>query len=130
MEVNTLKFFQLSHDSYYPDFTFICRNTELHIDIEIDEPYSINDKTPIHYIDSTDDERNNWFLNENWCIIRFSEKQIILEPDKCINLIESVVSNILNRNLKFEYDLIKDKKWSYEESLVMALKNSRHDYLK
>ena len=35
---------------YYPDFTFICDETRLHIDIEIDEPYSLPDKKPIHYV--------------------------------------------------------------------------------
>lgn len=33
---------------YTPDFVFIDPDTKLHIDIEIDEPYTFNGKKPIH----------------------------------------------------------------------------------
>jgi hypothetical protein len=46
---------------YRPDFTFVCDNSGLHMDIEIDEPYSIDEGIPIHYIGSNDNERNAFF---------------------------------------------------------------------
>ncbi|WP_225037310.1 endonuclease domain-containing protein [Winogradskyella sp. SM1960] len=113
---------------YQPDFVFICDSTNLHIDIEIDEPYSFQEKKAIHYKESSDDERNENFLNENWCVIRFSEKQIITEPLNCINVIKSVVSSLKNKEADFQFNITKDKRWSYEESLVMLDNNYRLKY--
>ena len=35
---------------FQPDFVIICNETGFHIDIEIDEPYSVNNGIPIHQI--------------------------------------------------------------------------------
>ncbi len=113
---------------YQPDFTFICDETNLHIDIEIDEPYSFKDKEPIHEINSDDYKRNEDFLNENWCIIRFSEKQIINQSNECIKVIENFIDSIRGRKLDIKIDLEKNKKWTYEESLVMIYENYRENY--
>ncbi|MEO0726650.1 MAG: hypothetical protein AAFZ63_19050 [Bacteroidota bacterium] len=46
---------------YYPDFVYVCNQTGLCIDIEIDEPYTMAEKEPIHYIGSSDEERDEFF---------------------------------------------------------------------
>jgi len=113
---------------YYPDFTYICELTNLHIDIEIDEPYSFTDKTPIHYIGSRDESRNEYFLSYNWVVIRFSEKQIIQEADNCIELIKNVVDSILKKQLLINNPVQLQNRWSYEEALLMAANNERSLY--
>ena len=77
------------NSSYTPDF--IYRNEEIFIDIEIDEPYTLEERKPIHY-EFNDDNRDNFFLDINWAIVRFSERQIVNEPHNCIETIKSVLS--------------------------------------
>lgn len=117
-------------DSYNPDFTMICKKTDLHIDIEIDEPYTLKDNKPIHYIDSSDNKRNEFFLDNNWCIIRFSEKQIISQTKECIETIKSVYKSIIEMNSSYSTDLKLDPRWTYEESFIMQNNKYRENYLK
>jgi len=113
---------------YFPDFAFICNKTGLHIDIEIDEPYSFIEKLPIHHTESNDNERNKFFLEKNWLVIRFSEKQIIQETENCIKVIENTITALQNKSDIIDTDLTKEKKWSYEEALVMSYNNTRNEY--
>ena len=121
---------EFTGNSYNPDFTLICPKTKLHIDIEIDEPYSLKDKVPIHYINSDDEARNQFFLSNNWCIIRFTEKQIITEAQECINTIKSVYNSILNIEKTYESKLEHENRWSYEEAFIYSNNNFREQYLK
>ena len=121
--------FGSSNYSYSPDFTLICPNTVLHIDIEIDEPYSLIEKMPIHYIGSSDDERNDFFLQNGWCIIRLTEEQIITNCTECIILIKSVYQSIIELNKHFSTNLISIKRWTYEESLIMLNHRYRERYI-
>ncbi|WP_247237289.1 hypothetical protein [Telluribacter sp. SYSU D00476] len=114
---------------YNPDFTLICNKTNLHIDIEIDEPYSMFEKTPIHYIGCPDDQRNYFFLENNWCVIRFSEKQIITNPSECLKTIKSVYNSIIEMNEHYTTNLKFDSRWTYEESLIMQKNRYREIYL-
>lgn len=118
-----------SSNTYNPDFTLICPNTKLHIDIEIDEPYTLVKKTPIHYIGCRDDERNNVFLELNWCVLRFTEKQVIENTLECIKTIKSVYDNIINMSIGYDNFLESVPKWSYEESLIMQKNRYREKYL-
>lgn len=120
-------FLDLPYQNYQPDFALNCKITGVHIDIEIDEPYSFSEKEAIHFI-GADDLRNESFLEQNWCIIRFSEKQIIRYTQECIDLIEEVLSSIRNKAEIKTLDLERDKKWTYEEALVMSHENARNEY--
>lgn len=120
-------FLDLPYQNYQPDFILKCEITGVHIDIEIDEPYSFSEKEAIHFV-GADDVRNQSFLEQNWCIIRFSEKQIIQQTKKCIDLIDNVLSSIRDKVDIKRLDIEKDKKWTYEEALVMSHKNARNEY--
>lgn len=113
---------------YFPDFTLVCKTTGLHIDIEIDEPYSYGERKPIHYVESEDPIRNVYFLDSNWCVLRFSEKQIITQTKQCVNLIKNFIDSITNKTLNFRHNVEKERKWTYEESLVMVFNNQRDNY--
>jgi hypothetical protein len=118
-----------SKNIYNPDFTLICKQTNLHIDIEIDEPYSLSEKLPIHYLGSSDDNRNEFFLNNNWCIIRFSERQIIQQTSECTETIKSIHNSIIEMKTYYSTNLSVDARWTYEESLIMQKNRYRENYL-
>jgi hypothetical protein len=117
-------------NTYNPDFTFICKETDLHIDIEIDEPYTLVEKKPIHYIGSEDEGRNDFFLNNNWCIIKFSERQIEESPLLCIETIQSVYDSLIKMSTTYNSEVKIEKRWTYEESLLMQKGMYRERYLK
>lgn len=114
---------------YQPDFLFVCAKTGFHLVIEIDEPYSVENGKPIHHDRSNDNQRNEFFENLNWGLVRFSEKQIIESPNKCCEFIEKIMECIHFRTDTFKFDLDLDKKWNYEEALIMSNSNYRNTYL-
>ncbi|MFC7347009.1 DUF559 domain-containing protein [Chryseobacterium zhengzhouense] len=97
-------------DYYVTDFTYIKNN--LKIDIEIDEPYSIKTRTPYHLNDS---QRNKFFTDKNWVVIRFSESQIIEQSHECCAAIELIAEGILSGDLeiisKGKSFVRKERKW-------------------
>ena len=118
-----------SNQYYYPDFIIKIKN--IFIDIEIDEPYSGSDKSPIHYI-GADDLRNQYMNSCGFEIIRFSEKQIVCYPDLCLNTIEKTIECIINGNSRMcldNNDNWKTPRWSKEESQMMSKNDYRETYL-
>jgi hypothetical protein len=114
---------------FQPDYILICNITGLHINIEIDEPYSAKNGIPIHHERSNDSKRNDFFSEINWIVIRFSEQQIIQETNACCNLISNVINSIINKNNSYSHNVTLQKKWSYEEAQIMKNKNIRNSYL-
>ena len=87
----------------------------VHIDIEIDEPYSVNNE-PIHYIECDNDQkRNKYFIDHGWIVIRFSERQITLYPKGCLKIVEDVLSSIDSTYLPEENSLneqiVSERHW-------------------
>jgi very-short-patch-repair endonuclease len=118
---------------YTADFAYIDPKTNLHIDIEIDEPYSYQSGQPIHCL-GTDEDRNLFFNSRLWIVIRFSEKQVVRSPDNCCRQIAEVIDYILasdipDRLKRFE-TVQPDPCWTYEEAGEMARENYRDRYLK
>jgi len=138
-------FFQNVHifrmlDNCIPDFAYICQKTNLHIDIEIDEPY-----TPRQYPNCSgnlilthcvgqDDWRDSKFLESGWCIIRFSEKQVICYPDQCCKAIAQLIYDLTGDDSviqQFSYvnDLTPSPAWTEKEAEIMANRQQRLRYL-
>lgn len=115
---------------YFPDITFVCKKTGICLDIEIDEPYTFDTREPIHYIGSRDDERNKEILRQNWCIIRFSEEQIITEPQNCIKLVKGVLDTVRQKSINYAIPVKEKPRWSLEEAKKMADQNYRENYMK
>lgn len=115
---------------FQPDFVIICNVTGFHIDIEIDEPYSVKKGLPIHHDRSNDNKRNEFFDGINWGVIRFSEKQIVENPDGCIKLINDVLNAVKTQDIKdIKHNIKVENKWTYEEALIMSENNYRNTYL-
>lgn len=117
---------------YEPDIAIIEKENHLgiRIDIEIDEPYTGYEQKAIHFIGCGDEYRDANLCSLGWIVIRFSEKQVYTEAEKCIGYIKYVLSLIDNTlphsNFVSPQD---DKKWTSTEAVIMAAKGYREAYL-
>lgn len=121
--------------TYYPDL--ILDVNGCCIDIEIDEPYVANTKEETHYISGGDENRNNYFSENNWYVIRFTENQIKYELHICVYIIKKFVKFIETGDtihLSPIWGLqqqIKEKRWTKEQARLLAIQNARdRDYTK
>jgi len=121
---------------YTADFILIHQPTGLAIDIEIDEPYDGKTGKPHHCIDQNkDQQRNRFFLERNWVVIRFSEYQVVKCPEGCCKAIAQVIFQITGDyrgliKLQSIKDLLPHKQWKNKEAVYMAKTKFRQSYLK
>lgn len=123
---------------YVPDFVYY--DSKILIDIEIDEPYVFDTHKPIHYFNPannlhSDSKRDNFFLKQNWIVIRFSEKQILEQAYSCCKVIAEVIElTTANskplKNLKEKSNLKADPFWTRAEAMALSQKGYREKYLK
>lgn len=119
---------------YEPDIAIVRQgHPHVHIDIEIDEPYSVNNE-PIHYIECDNDQkRNKYFVDHGWIVISFSERQITLYPKGCLKVVEDVLSSIdstyLPEKNPLNEQIVSERHWSLEEARQMIAANERSKYL-
>lgn len=123
--------------NYIPDFILYDKDTNINIDIEIDEPYVLKTGKPTHYLYKTnefqksiDTYRDLWFTERGWFVIRFSEQQIYTAPEKCLIFIESLFSSLktlVNENLFTipNFEIETDKRWTIQDSLELYKKRHR-----
>jgi hypothetical protein len=108
----------------------------LAIQIEIDEPYHGKNQEPHHCVDlGKDAQRDRFFLDYNWIIIRFSEFQVARYPLGCCGLIAKVLMNLTNNRRWQDLsermgDLPIDPCWNTEKAQEMAQRNYRQSYLR
>ena len=117
---------------YEPDIAIIEKEHHLgiRIDIEIDEPYTGYEQKAIHFIGCGDEYRDANLCNLGWIVIRFSEKQVYTEVDKCIGYIKHILSIIDNELPHSNFVLPQaDKRWTSTEAVIMAARGYRESYL-
>jgi very-short-patch-repair endonuclease len=120
---------------YTPDFTYIDPCSNLHIDIEVDEPYTYDTRQPLHYLNCPkDQQRNRRFLEWGWVVIRFSEVQVVKHPASCCKTIASVVGQITGDNsLMVSFRQVPTLKpepcWTHQDAKHMAEAHYRESYL-
>ena len=121
---------------YQPDFTFQDLETNLHIDIEIDEPYVLNTFEPIHFMENgehSDEKRDSVFNEYNWIVIRFTEFQVVSYPKECCDFIQKIIDSVSNNDEIFEvknYFKYKTSAWTKNNSYEMMSTAYRETYLK
>ena len=123
---------QGGYHPYEPDIAVVevTPLNGIRIDIEIDEPYSGYDKTPIHYIGCGDNFRDMNMVNLGWIVIRFSEKQVFREPSACIAFVKHIISLLDPSIEELPYvSPMKDKRWTFVESQMMAARQYRERML-
>lgn len=119
---------------YEPDIAIIDKNnTNLRIDIEIDEPYAGITRNPTH-CKGDDTLRDLFFTDRGWVVIRFSEHQVHTQPMSCLKFIAEVIKsahstytvpaelmNIPPIHYEETWDVLQAQKWERE--------NYRENYL-
>lgn len=120
---------------FEPDFALIDENNDINlfIDIEIDEPYDGITRQPIHYT-NYNKQRDTFFKNRGWIVIRFAEYQIVKNTLGCCKFIAEVVASVnpnfsINESLKSAQNLNLIKQWSKEDAIQWAKENYREKYL-
>lgn len=117
--------------SYRPDFCLYWEKKKIYIDIEIDEPYDIVSRKPIHYLGNGDNLRDRYFIRNGWCVLRFAEQQIKDNAEGVINYVKRVLRWLTDESEIKIHDNTLDSinRWSYEEALEMSSNNIREKYL-
>lgn len=117
--------------NYYPDI--ILKINNIWIDIEIDEPYDYKTRKEIHYLGGEDNKRNSFFIENNWFVVRFSERNILKNLPSCMEIIKSIIDFILIGDVQLLMktqnlmEQICHKRWTKEESRIMALNRTREN---
>ncbi len=118
---------------YEPDLTYVDEKINLFIDIEIDEPYDGATRKPTHFHNSYDLDRNAYFNESGWVVIRFAEEQIFKYTLSCCKKVAEVIDVLTGSNLLDSFQDIPDleaiKQWTYEEALEMERNLFRESYL-
>lgn len=116
---------------YKPDIAILWKSKGIAIDVEIDEPYDIKSRKPIHCADDEKDYiRNAYFLENGWFVIRIAEEQVIKNVDDVCGYVFSVIS-VFAKDKRFARDCSINpvKRWSKEEAQKMAEDGFREKYL-
>lgn len=113
-------------NAFVPDAAYVDSSTGLCIDIEIDEPYTIPEGKPIHYIGGPDDYRNSYFSNMGWFVVRFAEEQVAKHSDECICFIKDFMSQLKSGTVpSFPFPV---KQWTRMDAYSMCDSNYRQTY--
>lgn len=124
-----------NQNPYEPDIVLVDESDgiNLFIDIEIDEPYDGISRQPTHYLDY-DRQRNLFFNNRGWVVVRFAEYQVCKDPMGCCRLILDIIKNIDSK-----YDcvgILKDVKsiapiaqWTKDQAILWEKEGYRERYL-
>lgn len=121
--------------NYSADFLIFHDPTGLGIDVEIDEPYALLSKEPIHCQDTDSDNcRNDFFLSRGWVVIRFAECQVVKTPEGCCKIIAQAIAQITGDRSYLEQlenfpDLLPEKSWTTRRAKQLARKDYRFSYL-
>ena len=116
---------------YKPDIAILWKSKGIAIDVEIDEPYDIKNREPIHCKDDEKDYiRNAYFLENGWFVIRIAEELVIKNVDGIYGYVSKIIST-LTKDERFANDCSIDSvmRWTKEEAQKMAADGYREKYL-
>jgi hypothetical protein len=127
------QFLPSGHDRpYSADFVVVEPSTNLHIDLEIDEPFSFSGEQ-IHCV-GMDDYRNKCFVDANWLVVRFAEEQVKSQPLRCLRVLANLIARYTNDTTSQE--LFQDIErltpiwqWTQKKSKNLLRQNYRKQYL-
>jgi hypothetical protein len=121
--------------SYSLDISLIEPITGLRLAVEIDEPYEGKNCQPIHCQDNPHErQRNRFFLQNNWIVIRFAEEQVVRYPHRCVLTIARVLTEVLGdekyvERLKGLESVPPVRRWTKKQAIRMARRGIRKRYL-
>ena len=116
---------------FYPDFIYYDA-TGLRINIELDEPYTLRERTPIHCY-GQDRARDAYFVRQRWAVLRFTEQQVVEQPALCCKELAQLIFTLNRRHygVRFLADSLRPQPtWSWEQARQMAQQQVREQYLR
>lgn len=122
---------------FEPDIAIIHKtdDTQIFIDVEIDEPYGAVSRKPIHQTGNGDEARDVYFKDRGWIVIRFAEIQVHQQPKECVGFIAKILKEIAPELLLHQDLLNKDSypdivdQWDSIQAEEWASENYRETYL-
>ena len=120
---------------YTTDFSLIDRLSGLAIDLEVDEPYEGKFKTPHHCTDNSKDKnRNEFFQQKGWIILRISEYQVVSQPESVCKLIAQILKKFSGNASYYQLlahipNLTPDICWNSVGVKSMVFNRYREGYL-
>ena len=117
---------------YKPDIVVYWPKYTLCLDIEIDEPYDLVSRKPLHYLKCSDHLRNLYFVKNGWMVLHVAEEQVVKSPYDVVRYIIESLAVILNDYSfieKCENKLNGIERWDYSTAQKMAEENYRENYL-
>ncbi len=119
---------------FEPDIAIIGESKlNIKIDIEIDEPYAGITRQPTHCI-GDDVNRDNYFRDRGWIVIRFSEYQVHTKEKECLKFIANIINLIDNSiqippELKYISEIEKENIWDIVQAQKWEKAKYREQYL-
>ncbi len=119
---------------FEPDIAIIDQsNTNLRIDIEIDEPYAGITRQPTH-CKGEDTIRDIYFVDRGWIVIRFSEYQVHTQENDCLRFIAETIKSVIPnydipKELVNQVSLQAEKLWDVVQAQKWEKKKYREEYL-
>lgn len=119
---------------FEPDIAIIDKlNTNLRIDIEIDEPYAGITRQPTHCKEE-DVNRDIYFIDRGWIVIRFSEHQVHLQEKNCLLFVAETIKSAIPEyeipsQLANQFSLQVEKLWDIVQAQKWEKKKYREEYL-
>ncbi len=119
---------------FEPDIALIGRsNHNIRIDIEIDEPYAGITRQPTHCL-GDDINRDNYFKDRGWIVIRFSEYQVHTQEKECLKYIAEIIHSInpelnIPAELKLTGKIAEQKVWDIVQAQKWEKAKYREEYL-
>jgi len=119
---------------YEPDIVLFDKQCNLYIDIEIDEPYDGYFRYPTHNLRSEEEQKQDnirdlFFTESGWIVIRFTEKQVHCQTDKCIAHIRNVLDSIYKNEFSDDCISFKEDQWDDNQSIQWQKTHYREKYL-
>lgn len=124
---------------YYPDIIVMDEESKVIIDVEIDEPYSNSNGQPTHFINirskrnsevwCSDHTRDDFFASIGIWTVRLAEEQVALYPDKCVELLKSIINSWKTTPLgKVDITLPLLERWTHDDAIVLSKQGHRQTY--
>lgn len=119
---------------YEPDIVIFDKKRNLYIDIEIDEPYDGYYRYATHNYRAKDtfkqdNIRDLFFTESGWIVIRFTERQIELQPYECLRYIRQVINSICKNSLAQNINIEYEEQWNENQSIQWQKNKYRENYL-
>jgi hypothetical protein len=96
-----------ANGTYSADIGIIDKQLAILLDVEIDERHHFDDFEQWCH----DRHRNQIFLRHGWSVIRFSEDEVINDPQACAQDVASVLADLRKRNAEIFEEMKKPTNW-------------------